>query len=196
MEPQLERHCQPLLRILPLPSTLRCSRFCCVASTCLCLLSRAPADVAVFLTLFATIEQRAVKQECLGGEGLQCKFSVKLAHVLVPHVHNGRRLEIVAEGLLLCGGVQLVVDITQASPPRGHGSLRPNIATRDGGLFRLQGAARSARMPSWWGPRARARLVVWAGEVGGRWSGETLTCLRLLAEAKSRSEPPVASSSC
>ena len=40
-------------------------------------------------------------------------------------------------------------------------------------------------------PRARAQLVVWAGDVGGRWSGETLTCLRLLVEAKSRSEPPL-----
>ena len=41
------------------------------------------------------------------------------------------------------------------------------------------------------GPRARARLVVLAGEVDGRCSGETLTCLRLLDDAKSHSEPPL-----
>ena len=46
--------------------------------------------------------------------------------------------------------------------------------------------------PEFVGPRARAKLVVLAGNVGnvaGRWSAETVTCIRLLAEAKSRSEP-------
>ena len=41
------------------------------------------------------------------------------------------------------------------------------------------------------GRGARARLVVFAGEVGGRWSGETSKFLRLLAEAKARAEPPI-----
>ena len=35
----------------------------------------------------------------------------------------------------------------------------------------------------------RARLVVVACEVGGRWSGEALTFLHLLADAKVRDEP-------
>ena len=43
MDPQLEQHCRPLRRTLPLASTLRCSGFCCcVACACLCLLSDAP----------------------------------------------------------------------------------------------------------------------------------------------------------
>ena len=39
--------------------------------------------------------------------------------------------------------------------------------------------------------RARARLVVWAGEVNGRWSEETRMFLSLLAKARARSETPV-----
>ena len=41
------------------------------------------------------------------------------------------------------------------------------------------------------GPHARARLVVSAGEVGGRWSDETRSFLCQLARAKSRSEPSI-----
>ena len=47
--------------------------------------------------------------------------------LLVPNVHDGRRLEIVAEGLPLFGGVQLVVDTTLVSPLRGDGSPRPTL---------------------------------------------------------------------
>ena len=36
------------------------------------------------------------------------------------------------------------------------------------------------------GRNARARLVVLAGEIGGRWSSETNTFVRLLAQAKAR----------
>ena len=75
------------------------------------------------------------------------------------------------EGLPLLDCVQLVVDTTLVSPLRGDGSPRPNAAIRDGVPSKLQGAAE--RVQSW------------------RWSGETLTCLRLLAEAKSRCEPPL-----
>ena len=41
------------------------------------------------------------------------------------------------------------------------------------------------------GLQARARLVVWAGEVNGRSSEETRAFLSLLAKAKARSENPV-----
>ena len=134
LELRLGEHCRPLLRTLPLASTLRCSLFCCcVACACLCLLSHAPVDVAVFWTPLATIKQRAVEQECWGGEGLQRRvwahgFSEKAGarvaanvlvrdlDLLVPNVHDGRRLEIVAKGLSLFRGVQLVVDTTLVSP--------------------------------------------------------------------------------
>ena len=40
------------------------------------------------------------------------------------------------------------------------------------------------------GPRSRARIVVLAGEVGGRWSVETMSILGL-TEARARSETPL-----
>ena len=39
------------------------------------------------------------------------------------------------------------------------------------------------------GPHRRARFVVLAGEVGGRWSEETWSFISQLAKAKSRAEP-------
>ena len=73
--------------------------------------------------------------------------------LLVPNVHDGRRLEIVAVGLPLFGGAQLVVDTTLVSPLRGDGSPRPNAAVRDG--VALQAARHT---PSWWG---RVRELGW-----------------------------------
>ena len=40
-------------------------------------------------------------------------------------------------------------------------------------------------------PRTRSRLVVLAGEVGGKWFGETCTFVRFLAKVKARSEPSI-----
>ena len=90
-----------------------------------------------------------------------------------------------SEGLPLFGGVQ--PDTTLVSP-RGDRS-RPNCAIRRCGPPGCK-APQGAYVSSWWGPRAHARLVACARRSWFALSGETLTCLRLLAEAKSRSEPP------
>ena len=51
---------------------------------------------------------------------------------------------------------------------------------------------RSGPVRSWQAPRGRARLVVLAGEVGGRWvRGETRDFLNQLARGKVRHEPAV-----
>ena len=96
---------------------------------------------------------------------------------------DGRRLEVVADGLPLFGGVQLAIDTTLVSPVRADGTARRGAAQHDGVARRTY--------PELVGPRSRARLVVLAREVGGRWSGETSSFLRLLAAAKARPEPPI-----
>ena len=56
---------------------------------------------------------------------------------------------------------------------------RPNAVVRDGVGIHVARRHKERTHPELVGPRARVRLVVWVGEVGGWWSGETLTCLRL-----------------
>ena len=114
-------------------------RLCVVQGSALAslLLSHAPADVAVFLTPLATI-QRAVEQECWGGEGLQWRvwahgFSAKLVHELPPMclcvIWTSWCRTCTTGGAWrfpLFGGVQLVVDTTLVSPLRSDGSPRPH----------------------------------------------------------------------
>ena len=65
------------------------------------------------------------------------------------------------------------------------GTARLGAAHIDGADLWWLGATRKEPIPSWWGRRSRA--VVLAGEVGGRWSEETVTFLTLLAAARARS---------
>ena len=106
-------------------------------------------------------------------------------------VHNAgdaRRLEVVADGLPLFGGAQLAVDTTLVSVVRGDGSARTGAARRDGVALAAARRAKERRYPELVGRRARARLVVLAVEVGGRWSPETQKFLSLLARARARAE--------
>ena len=105
-----------------------------------------------------------------------------------PHVHDGRRLEVVAEGLPLFGGAQLALDTTLVSALHCDGSARPHAADVDGVALSPRRRRKELTYPELKGPRSRARLVVLAGEVGGRWSAETMSFLGLLAKARSRSE--------
>ena len=87
---------------------------------------------------------------------------------------DDRRIEVIANGLLLWNGAQLAVDTTIVSPltrdavPRSrHDFSRPVAFLRS----------------------SRCRLVVVGVEVGGRWSTETADFLRQLARAKARDAP-------
>ena len=104
----------------------------------------------------------------------------------LPNAHDARRLEILADGLPLFGGAQLAVDTTLVSPIRGDGSARPGAADTDGVVLAQARRKKERTYRELVGPKSRARLVVLAGEVGGRWSR---VFLRLLARAKARSEP-------
>ena len=109
----------------------------------------------------------------------------------VPHAHNTRRLEIVADGLPLFGGTQLAIDTTLVSTLHCDGSARRGAAHRDGVALLTARRKKERTYPELIGPHARARLVVLAGEVGSRWSDETRSFLCQLARAKARSEPSI-----
>ena len=89
-----------------------------------------------------------------------------------------RRLEVVAEGLPLHGGAQLVIDTTLVSALRRDGAPRPSAATTDGVALQAARRRKERTYPELVGPRARAKLVVLVGEVAGRWSAEIVTWQR------------------
>ena len=99
-------------------------------------------------------------------------------------------------GARICGlpffeGAQLAVDTTLVSPLHCDGSAHPRAANEDGVVVQAARLRKERTYPELVGPHGRARLVVLAGEVGGRWSEETRRFLSLLARAKARSEPHI-----
>ena len=91
---------------------------------------------------------------------------------------DGRRLEVVVNGLTLFGGSQIAVDTTPVSALHSDGTPLRRAAAEDG--VALTALPKSRTWPELVGPRARARLVVMGPE--------TRTFLSLLARAKARGE--------
>ena len=110
---------------------------------------------------------------------------------LVPQERvDGRRLEVVADGLPLFHGAQLAVDTTMVAPLKRDGTLQPGTVDVDGAVLG-RGRRRKERVyTELTGRHGRARLLVLACETGGRWSPETQCFLRQAAKAKTRHEPP------
>ena len=101
---------------------------------------------------------------------------------------DGRRLEVVVDGLRLFGGSQLVVDATLVSALHANGPARRGAVQEDGAALTIARWRKERRYPELVGPGGRASLVVFGLEVGGRWSDETQISIRLLARARARSE--------
>ena len=133
---------------------------------------------------------RALPPECAEKAGTRVSTNVMVRDLdlRAPDVHDGRRLEVVAEGLPLFGGAQLALDTTLFSALHCDGSARPHAANVDGVALVAARRRKELTYPKLVGPHSRARLVVLAGEVGGRWSAETMSFLGLLAKARARSE--------
>ena len=104
-------------------------------------------------------------------------------------VVDGRRLEVVADGLSLWHGAQLAIDTTLVSPLHSNGSARRRAADHDGAALEVARRRKERTYPELVGEGGRARLVVLAAEVGGRWSKETATFLAALAKARAESSP-------
>ena len=109
----------------------------------------------------------------------------------VPHAADARRLEVVVDGLPLFCGAQLAVDTTLVCALHANGSARRGAAHTDGVALTAARRRKEATFPELVGRRGRARLVVLAVEVGGRWSLETQSFLSQLASAKARAASPL-----
>ena len=104
---------------------------------------------------------------------------------------DNRRLEVVADGLPLFHGAQLAIDITMVSPLSCTGVPLARCADIDGAATMAARRRKQRRCPELAGEGGRARLVVLACEVGGRFSEECRHFLRQLSKFKARDEPPL-----
>ena len=130
------------------------------------------------------VAESAVAQICREG-GVRVSTNVMLWD-LDTHSSDGRRLEVVAEGLCLFGGCQLALDATVVSTLHGDGTHRRKADVEDGVALKEARRSKEATYPELCRGDGGARLVVIAGEVGGRWSQETKDFLWCLACEKSK----------
>ena len=94
--------------------------------------------------------------------------------------HDERRLEVVADGFSL---------VWQVS--RADGAPRPHCDRHDGAAIAQAHGRKRRTNPELSGSQGRARLVVLAAEVGGRWSEEARSFISQLAKAKARGVPRI-----
>ena len=102
---------------------------------------------------------------------------------------DNRRIEIIADGLPLFHGAHLAVDTTMVSALRADGNPRRQSDVLDGATLSQARRRKDLTYPELTGEHGKARLVVLACEVGGRWFDETCHFIAGLARAKARSEP-------
>ena len=136
--------------------------------------------------------ERAAAQVCreAGGRVGVDRFVRDLDLGAFNHLH-ARRIKVIVDGLCLWHGAQLAVDTTVVSPLHGDGSARRNTATSNGVSLQAARRAKETTYPELSGEGRRARLVVLAAEVGGRWSQETADFLNAMAKAKAEEHPRI-----
>ena len=103
-----------------------------------------------------------------------------------PQAADGRRLEVVVDGLHLFGGCQLAVDATVVSALHCDGSPHRGAENMDGVVLQRARRKKEGTHPELVGLRRRLRIVVLGVEVGGRMSTETISFLSQLAKARAR----------
>ena len=85
----------------------------------------------------------------------------------------------------------MAVETTFVCAMHCDGTPHDRSTNRDCFVFEAAGKRKEHRFPELVGPRSRARLVVLAVEVGGRWFAETRLFLPQVAEAKFCQETPL-----
>ena len=139
----------------------------------------------------ATIEHHVRQQGFWADEGLQSRMPLRIcredrrqgvhqcvgSRLGLPCARHARRLEIVVDGLPFHGGVQLAVDTTLVSVLKGDGTVLGRGNQLDGVALRAARRRKERTYPELVRPSQRAKLVVLAGEVAGRWSEETASFL-------------------
>ena len=124
-----------------------------------------------------------------GGASVRANVFVRDMHLAEHNRLDSGRLEVVAVGLPLVGGVQLAIGTTMVSPFHRDGRSRRSTAQQNGKALEEARRRKERTYPELAGEGGRARLVVLGAEVGGRWSEETVEFLSSFAWAKVRELP-------
>ena len=101
------------------------------------------------------------------------------------HPSDGRKIEVIANGLPLWGGKQIVLDTTVISALTGKGIARGRAA----GHALKEAKKKKQDTYSEVVHSRRCHLLVMGFEVAGRWSEEGVAFVRALAKAKAESSP-------
>ena len=123
------------------------------------------------------------------GRRVTTNVMVRNLDLPVLNATDSRWLEVAVDGLPLFGGSQVAVDTTLVCSLHCDGSPHNGAANTDGAIFPRARRRKERRYPELVGPGSRARLVVLALDVSGRWSAESCTFISQLAKAKARREP-------
>ena len=146
------------------------------------------ATTGVLATRAPTLE-RAVAQICREA-GARVARNVAVADMNVDNaLADGRRIEVVANGLQAFHGQQLAIDATCISPISRAGAPHPGTRTDPGRAAQHAELRKRRRYPELTAAR-RCRLVVVAVEVGGRWGPDARQLIRALARERSTEAPP------
>ena len=135
--------------------------------------------------------ERAAARACQEA-GARVTTNTRISDLNLDHInrHDARRIEVIANGLPLCGGAQFGVDttlvflLTSSSQSRGRAGQYARAALQDARK------SKERAYPEFLLSRRR-RLLVFAIETGGRWSPEATTFLRLSAQTKPRAVPNI-----
>jgi len=101
---------------------------------------------------------------------------------------DGRRIEVIANGLPMYHGAQIAIDATIVSPVRADGFPIAGAASQDGVALQVA-RGRKLRQYQELTRSRRCKLLVAAVEVGGRWHPEAYQFLRQMALSKARCAP-------
>ena len=134
--------------------------------------------------------ERAAARICREG-GARVTTNTRLADLNIHTLSrvDDCRIEVIANGLPMWGGSQLAVDTTLVSPLTRSGEPRSRGGTFAGAALKDARRTKERTYPELLRNR-RCRLVVLGIEVGGRWSNEASSFIRMLAQARARSSPP------
>ena len=119
------------------------------------------------------VESAAARVCCEAGGRVTTNVRIQDMDIVAPNRVDERRVEVLADGLLF-HGAQLGVDTTLVSVLDRNGLPRPRCAHVDGVIMEEAKRRKERRYPELSGRHGRARLVVLAAEVCGRWSPDTV----------------------